>query len=71
MLAAVVPLLELFAMVDDVFTEDDALDPSKRQMSLGRIYEQWKRTRAALDPGWDHDARPRRRLGRPWRPPRA
>jgi hypothetical protein len=44
------PLLELFAVVNDVFTEDDALMATKRKMSLGRIYEQWKRTRDAMDP---------------------
>lgn len=61
------PLLELFALVDDVFTEDDAMDPSKRQIGMGRIYEQWKRTRAALDPSWDPAEVGRRRMGRAWK----
>jgi hypothetical protein len=43
-------LLSLFAVVDDVFTEDDALSKAKRRMSLGRCYEEWKRCRAVLDP---------------------
>lgn len=46
-------LLSLFAMVDAVFTEDDALSSSKRRMTLGRIYEEWKRCRAVLDPEFD------------------
>lgn len=63
MLAAVVPLLEMFAMCDDVFTEDDALSPEKRQISLGRLYEQWKRTRTALDPEFESTQRPRKKIG--------
>lgn len=51
--AATRPLLELFSVVDDVFTEDDALSAEKRQMSLGRIYRGWKECRAALDPDFD------------------
>lgn len=62
-LGTVDPLLEMFAMLDDVFTEDDALSAEKRQMSLGRVYEAWKRTRAALDPDWDPAERPRRKIG--------
>jgi hypothetical protein len=48
LIGATNPLLALFAAVDDVFTEDDAMSPEKRQMSLGRIYRQWKKTRAEL-----------------------
>jgi hypothetical protein len=56
LVAATGPLLELFAVVDDVFTEHDAMAADKRRMTLGRIYEQWKRTRAQLDPEFkDHD----------------
>ena len=47
------PLLELFAVTDDVFTEVDAFSAEKRQASLGRIYRQWKRTRKSLDPDFD------------------
>lgn len=58
------PLLELFATLDAVFTEDDALTEMKK-VSLGRCYEGWKRARAALDPSFDPDERPRRRAGTP------
>jgi len=49
----------LFADVDDVFSEDDALSPEKRQMGMGRIYRSWKRVRAQLDEDYDeaHDDR--------------
>lgn len=50
LMRAQLALLSMFAMVDDVFTEDDALSKEKRRMSLGRIYEEWKRCRADLDP---------------------
>lgn len=52
LIAVTAPLLELYAVVNDVFTEDDALSADKRQISLGRIYEQWKRCTAKLDPDW-------------------
>lgn len=55
------PLLAMFAMCDDVFTEDDALiDPAKAKMGFGRIYEEWKRCRKKLDPEFVHvpDERP-------------
>lgn len=61
------PLLELFALVDAVFTEDDAMSPEKRQTGMGRIYEQWKRCRAELDPTWDPASVSRQRMGRPWK----
>jgi hypothetical protein len=41
-------LLELFATIDDVFTERDALDPRQRQASLGRIYRAWRTAELAL-----------------------
>lgn len=44
------PMLALFAICDDVFTEDDALSPEMRRTTLGRIYEEWKRCRKAIDP---------------------
>ena len=47
------PLLELFAAVDDVFTEDNALGPENRQKSLGRIYRAWKAAREQLDPDFN------------------
>lgn len=59
------PLLAMFATCDDVFTEDDALaDPKKAKIGLGRIYEEWKRCRTKLDPGFQHipDERPQRWL---------
>lgn len=61
---ATAPLLELFATLDAVFTEDDALT-DKKQVSLGRCYEGWKRARKALDPEFDPEERPRRRVGTP------
>lgn len=48
-------LLALFAMTDAVFTEDDALAPGKRQMTVGRLYEEWKCCRAILDPQFNPD----------------
>lgn len=48
LMAAVQPLLELFATVDGVFTEDDAMQPAKLQVGMGRIYRQWKKTRTEL-----------------------
>ena len=44
------PLLEMFADLDSVFTEDDALSADKRQVSLGRCYRAWKSARKQLDP---------------------
>jgi hypothetical protein len=52
LIAATAPLLEFFAVADDVFTEDDAMDPAKRQMAMGRLYRGWKAAREQLDPGW-------------------
>ena len=46
-------LLEHFAVANDTFTEDDALTSSKRQMTVGRLYESWKKARTAMDPGFD------------------
>lgn len=46
-------LLDLFSVVNDVFTEEDALKPEKRQMSLGRIYRAWGKFCRELDPDFD------------------
>lgn len=48
LIGATRPLLELFAVVNDVFTEDDAMKQGKQQVGMGRIYRQWKKTRTAL-----------------------
>lgn len=48
-----IPLLELFATVDDVFTTEDAFSQEHIKKSLGRIYREWKKTRAKLDPNFD------------------
>lgn len=58
----VVPLTELFAVVDDVFTEEGAFTQEHIKKSLGRIHREWKKTRAALDPEFDpkdYEKRPR------------
>lgn len=59
------PLLELFADVDDVFSEDDAMDPQKRQMGMGRLYRAWKKARAATDPLYDPEKDQRGATGEP------
>lgn len=63
LVAATAPLLALFAVCDDVFTEDEALSPEMRKVTLGRIYEEWQKTRKYFDPDFvaaDY-RRPRRR----------
>lgn len=63
LVGVVEPLLAFFAELDDVFTEDEALSPEFRKISLGRCYEAWQRCREALDPDFvaaDY-RRPRRR----------
>lgn len=53
LVGVVEPLLEMFATIDAVFEgEEDALSPEKRQVTLGRVYEEWKRTKRRLDPTW-------------------
>lgn len=62
LVAVTEPLLDLFSVLDAVFTEDDALTVHK-QVSLGRCYEAWKRARKLLDPDFDPDDRPRKTIG--------
>lgn len=47
------PFYELFAEVDAVFDEDDAMTPEKRQMGMGRLYRAWKKAREELDPDYE------------------
>lgn len=63
LVASVEPLLALFSELDDVFTEDGALTPEFRKISLGRCYEAWQRCRKAFDPEFKSEdyRRPRRR----------
>lgn len=49
----IIPLLSMFAMVDDVFTEQDAFDEVKRKIGYGRIYREWLEVREKLDPEFD------------------
>lgn len=59
----VVPLCDLFATCDSVFTEEGAFSDEHIKKSLGRIFRTWKETRAALDPEFnpsDYERRPRR-----------
>jgi hypothetical protein len=64
-----VPLLELFADVDEVFAEQGAFDPGNIHKSLGRIYRSWLDTRESLDSGFDREKyrqemkRPSSRMG--------
>lgn len=44
------PYYELASVLDDVFTEPDALSVEKRKMTTGRVYRAWKDWRKALDP---------------------
>jgi hypothetical protein len=58
---AVEPLLGLFAVCDDVFTEDDALAAHNQRVTLGRIYREWKKVRQHFDPEFERDAKLRGR----------
>lgn len=47
--AAVIPLCELFAVVDAVMTEDDAMKTVKAMRTgMGRIRRQWEMSRKEL-----------------------
>lgn len=50
LIAATTPLLELFAVADDVFSEDGAMAPENRQKGMGRIYRAWVKARSDIDP---------------------
>lgn len=56
----VLPLLELFGTVDDVFTTEDAFSQENIHKSLGRIYRSWKEVRADIDPKFDPDNYPKK-----------
>lgn len=47
------PLLEMFAVVDSVFEEDNAFSHEHINHSLGRCYRAWLDARDALDPDFD------------------
>lgn len=55
------PLLGLFAVVNDVFEEDDAFDSEHMRMGFARIYREWKKVREAFDPDWKRKREERRR----------
>lgn len=48
LIMATLPLLDLFATVDDVFCEPDAMRQDNLQKGMGRIYRQYKKTRHEL-----------------------
>lgn len=50
MAKATEPLAAMFAVVDDVFTEEDAFQMDKMKAGFGRIYRQWKSSREMIDP---------------------
>lgn len=57
---ATVALAEMFAVCDDVFTEEDAFSREHIQKSLGRLHRQWKITRGQLDPDFNPKRYPKR-----------
>lgn len=56
----VLPLLELFGTVDDVFTTEEAFSQDNIHKSLGRIYRSWKEVRADIDPDFDPEDYPKK-----------
>lgn len=57
---AIIPLCELFAAIDDVFTTEGAFAPQHIHKSLGRAYRAWKECRISLDPDFDPKRYPKR-----------
>lgn len=55
-----IPLLELFGTVDDVFTTEEAFGSDNIHKSLGRIYREWKEVRGKLDPAFNPDDYPKK-----------
>lgn len=54
--------LDLLSVVDDVFIEEDAFTTdATRRMTIGRIYESWKKWKDIVDPDYMAE-RDRRRL---------
>ena len=51
LISATAPLLALFAVVDDVLTEADAMAEGKTRVGLGRIRREWAKARRALGGG--------------------
>jgi hypothetical protein len=53
LLNATGPLLELFADLDVVFGHEiGALSPEQRQVTVGKVYDLWKRAKKQLDPDY-------------------
>lgn len=46
-------LLDMWATVDDVCTEEGLFSPLKYRINMGRIYEKWLKIRNELDPDFD------------------
>lgn len=59
-----IALLELFSVLNDVFTTEGAFEPEYIHKSLGRCYRQWKDTRSALDPEFDPKRYPKKQRRR-------
>lgn len=57
---AMLPLLELFSVCDDVFTTEGAFEPAHINKSLGRCYRAWKDCRGDLDPEFDPKRYPKK-----------
>ena len=71
--AAVVPLLEMFSVLDEVFGTEGAFDNANIHTSLGRLYREWIRIRTYFDPNFNsakyrHDIGKRRKRSLPIKP---